>query len=109
STFLQSISTSCNDIGTSTVYGLDYVTPTTTNTPTSGGKQLLAVDQPNAIVSGVGLRQRPSCSSASSTVSSLSTDAFLGYGNITGVQTTNVGQFELVIQKGGKGSSSTST
>jgi hypothetical protein len=103
STFLQSITSACNDIGTSSVIGLDYIQPVTPGTPTSGGKVVLAqTDYPNAVISGVGLRQRPSCSSAASSASASAADAFLGYGNITTVSTTKVGQFELVIQLGGK-------
>lgn len=110
STFLQSITSACNDIGTSSVLGLDYIQPVTPNTPASGGKVNLAqTDYPNAVISGVGLRQRPSCSTAATSSAATAADAFLGYGNITTVQTTKVGQFELVVQLGGKKSAGTST
>lgn len=113
STFLQAITSACNDIGTSSVLGLDYIQPITQGTPDNGGKvNFPQIDYPNAVVAGVGLRQRPSCSSAATSAGATGADAFLGYGNIATVQTTKVGQFELVVQLGGQkpsGSGSTGT
>jgi type IV pilus assembly protein PilY1 len=103
STFLQSITSACNDIGTSSVVGLDYIQAVTPGTPVSGGKiNFPQIDYANAVISGVGLRQRPSCSTAATSANSGLADAFLGYGNVSSVQTTNVGQFELVMQLGGR-------
>jgi type IV pilus assembly protein PilY1 len=102
STFMQAVSASCNDLGTSSVWGLDYLLPAITSTPTSGGKQnLTTIDYPNVVVSGVGLRQRPSCSTAATVGAASTDDSFLGYGSLIGAQTSKVGAFELVIQKGG--------
>ncbi|HEX4335100.1 MAG TPA: hypothetical protein VH062_04255 [Polyangiaceae bacterium] len=102
STFLQTITASCNDIGTSQVWGLDYIQSVTPGTPASGPLILLpTIDYPNVVVSGVGLRQRPSCSTVGSTTNATSTDAILGYGAVTSVTASKTGAFELVIQKGG--------
>ncbi len=103
STFMQAVTTSCNDIGVGSVWGLDYLLPKTNGSPSSGGQRNLATqDFPNAIISGVGLRQLPSCSSAASI--GASSDAFLDYGTVSTTATTVPGQLELVIQLGGGGS-----
>jgi type IV pilus assembly protein PilY1 len=101
STFMQTISPTCSDIGTSSVWGLDYLLSTPSN-PTPLPKQNRpTIDYANVVVSGVGLRQRPSCSTVGSAVDATTTDAILGYGTITSVSATKAGAFELVIQKGG--------
>jgi type IV pilus assembly protein PilY1 len=109
STFAQIVTPNCTDIGSSSVWGLDYLLPLTAGVPTGGAKQNLAtIAYPNVVVSGVGLRQLPSCSSGSA--AGASSDSFLGYGSVTTTSTTNPGTFELVIQKGGgKGSGASST
>ncbi len=115
STFLQTISPGCNDIGTSSVWGLDYLQSVPSSPAPLPVQNLPTIDYPNVVVSGVGLRQRPSCSTVGSAVDATTTDAILGYGAITNVSATKAGAFELVIQKGGgkagssSGSGSTSS
>lgn len=107
STFAQSVTAGCTDTGVSSVYAIDYLLPKTTGSPKAGGNPVTGfpLDFPNVVVSGVGLRQMPSCSSTPST--GASGDAFLGYGSMTTTTTTNPGTFQLVIQKGGASSSAT--
>ncbi|HEX3595766.1 MAG TPA: hypothetical protein VHU80_11705 [Polyangiaceae bacterium] len=111
STFLQTVSATCNDIGTSSVWGLDYIQSSSPGVPLT---LLPTIDYPNVVVSGVGLRQRPSCNTVGSSANATSTDAILGYGSVTNVTASKTGAFELVIQKGGAkasgvGSGSTSS
>jgi type IV pilus assembly protein PilY1 len=107
STFQQTISPTCNDIGTSSVWGLDYILSVPASPAPLPQQNLPTIDYQNVVVSGVGLRQRPSCSTTGSTVDATSTDAILGYGAITSVSATKAGAFELVIQKGGGRTSNT--
>ncbi len=108
-TFLQSVNLDCTDIGTSTVWGLDYI-HTQSGNP-GGSDPVVATGFPqsekNQVVSGLALRQRPSCSSKNAPAAATSTDAILGYGSATATTATKTGQFELVIQKsGGTGNNS---
>jgi type IV pilus assembly protein PilY1 len=107
STFMQTISPTCNDIGTSSVWGLDYIL-SVPGTPPQPQQNRATIDYANVVVSGVGLRQRPSCSTTGSAVAATTTDAILGYGAITSVSATKAGAFELVIQKGGGRAAGTS-
>jgi len=106
SSFLQGVSANCNDIGTSTVWAVDYIQPSSTGWQAGG--LLVPADASgtsfpqvftDTVISGVGLRQVPSCSSASS-VSDTSGD-FLGYGKMTQSTTTTPPTFQLVFNKGG--------
>lgn len=110
STFQQPLTVACDTALESRIWGLNYLLPLDPANPKLGGRAGGTFANPTdrfltqpGLVSGVGLRQLPSCTAS---VAPPTTDTdFLGYGAFTTLTPRDPGQFELVFQKSGVTSS----
>jgi hypothetical protein len=100
SVFQYGTAGACQENNTS-IYGVDYITPSVKGDPTKPGLLLdpsFPLVQNGQVVAGVAVRQLPSCSSSSASGGS---DDFLGYGAMTQSVTTSPGDVQLVFFAGG--------
>jgi hypothetical protein len=98
SSYLPSSGGTCGDVGTSDIWGHDYLT-SQPSTPFAAPVDLFHEDGIQAVVFGVGLRQLPACGTVDE---GQPTDDFLGYGTTTSVSIATPNKFQLVIQTGGQ-------
>jgi len=106
-TFTPSSTTNVCDIGTSDIWGMNYLTPQTASNLSDGGKAMLSAQLiqsvPSAVAFGPAVMQQPSCATE---VDSLIGDGVLGFGHQVSLTNVQTGSFQLVFQTGSNTGSS---